>query len=74
MLYAAADRHHVAHAAIIRILRRKNVIKKRPLVEVRIAYLWVDGEKRARHLDHVIDITGFRRAAIDHVVQLVGLA
>ena len=71
VLHSAANGHHVAHSAVIGVLGRQDVIEKRALVEVYVANLGIDRKEFARHFDHVIDVAGFRGAAVDHVVQFV---
>src|SRR5438874_706138 len=71
VLDTAANRHHVADAAVVWILGGKNVVEQGALVEVRVAYVGFDGEQSAGHLDHVVDVAGFGGASINHVIQLV---
>ena len=74
MLNAAAHRHHVADAPVIRILRRQDVIEQRALLIVGIPDIRLHGKQRTRHFDHVIDVAGLGGASVHHVRQLVRLS
>src|SRR4026207_1160002 len=71
MPHASTYRHHVTRAAIFRIHRGENVIEQRSLLKLRVLDIWMNGKETARHLQHVVDIAGLIRPAVDALGELI---
>ncbi len=71
---ALTDRHHVAGAAVFGIDRPEDVVEQRALVEVGVGGVGLHREEQPRHLEHVVDVAGLGRAALDYAVELAGFA
>src|SRR5215471_4937071 len=74
VLNSASDIDHVTSAAIFGINRGEDMIEQCALVKLRIFDVRVKGEESPSHLEHVIDVAGFCRAAINSLAEFVGFA
>ena len=70
---ALSDTDHVTGAAVFRLNRAQNMIEQSAFMKVGVVRVGPKCEKFSRHLDHVIDVAGFGRPAIDHILELVRL-
>src|SRR5207247_584652 len=64
----------VAGASVRRINGSQNVVEQRPFLEIGIMGIRLQREQPAREFQHVVNIAGFSRSAIDPISQLVWLA
>lgn len=73
-LRARLQREVVEHPAILRVLRRENVIPQRALVVVREVCARRNAEQSLRQLEHVVGVAGLGRILAKAIVQLAGRA
>ena len=69
--HGASDRHHVARRAVCRIHGAEDVIEEGAFVELRVPDVGLQREEPPRQLEHVVDVAGLRRAAVDDAAQLI---
>src|SRR5207247_6434869 len=74
MLHTAADVHHVAGAAILRVYGGENVVEQSALVEFGVFDVRAEREKLPGHLEDIIHVAGLSGAAIHSIAEFVRLA
>ncbi|OPZ60038.1 MAG: hypothetical protein BWY86_01087 [Candidatus Aminicenantes bacterium ADurb.Bin508] len=68
---ASPHRDHVAGLPVFGIHGAEDMVEEGPLQEVGVLDPRLQGEEEACHLEHVVDIAGFRGPPLGHLVQPV---
>ena len=70
-LIPPAHGHHVAHAAVLGVDGREDMVEQRPLVVIGVVGIGPHGEQPPGQLEHVVGVARLARPAVDPIAQLV---